>query len=390
MGPGILRPRAGGRRSVRGEGARQRARVHGAPAAGALPALCARGPRRRRRRAGGLATHRGEPLGGDGRARPAGAHAAGPARRGRARVPPAAAAGGLRRARWLADRLEGAARRRGAARPGGRGRAPCARPRPGPDRGLRGQADRLEGGRPAAGGLAARGGARCPTRGSASWASAPTATRSARCVEALAAADLDGAARDRGARAGARGRPGGRARLPDRVPRLPRRATRRDAYLARRARPRRRGCTSPAASSTTTCPAPARLRGAGRAEHVPRGVRHGGRRGGRLRGAAALGRALRAWRRSPPRWPSALEPPLRPLLSFERGPGAVEEIAEQAGRAGSRCRPPTERARAPPRWPIWRGATYGWESVAEGVIAAARAARGAAASGVAVGVPASQ
>ena len=66
----------------------------------------------------------------------------------------------------------------------------------------------------------------------------------------------------------------------------------------------------------------------------------------------------------------ALDEPLRALLSFERGPGAVEEIAGKlvrwltldalgagAGR-GARC-PRTARRR------------YGWESVAEGVIAAA-------------------
>ncbi|HYH58859.1 MAG TPA: glycosyltransferase family 4 protein [Thermoleophilaceae bacterium] len=66
----------------------------------------------------------------------------------------------------------------------------------------------------------------------------------------------------------------------------------------------------------------------------------------------------------------AVEPELAPLLEFARGPGAVEEIAaklvrwltlEPGRRAGARASL-SELARA----------RYGWESVAEGVIAASR------------------
>ena len=69
MGPGDPGPGARGPGPVRGEGPRQRARVHGAAAPRALPALRAGGRARRPGRAGGLAAHRGEPLGGAGRAR---------------------------------------------------------------------------------------------------------------------------------------------------------------------------------------------------------------------------------------------------------------------------------------------------------------------------------
>ena len=89
-GPRDPRSRAGRARSLRGQGPRQRAGVHGAPAPRALPALRAGGRQGRLGRAGGLAPHRREPLGGARRrARAAGAHAAGPARGRRARVPPA-------------------------------------------------------------------------------------------------------------------------------------------------------------------------------------------------------------------------------------------------------------------------------------------------------------
>ena len=83
--------------------------------------------------------------------------------------------------------------------------------------------------------------------------------------------------------------------------------------------------------------AAAGLRGAGGAQHVPGGVRHGGRRGGRLRRAAAVGGALRAGRGHRHAGRGAGPEELRPLLSFERGPGAVEEIAVEAGQLALAC-----------------------------------------------------
>ena len=86
----------------------------------------------------------------------------GPARGGRARVPPGVgrprAAGG---AAWRA-----ATPRPGAGRPGAADALRSLDPAHGPDRQLRGQADRLEGGRPAAGRVAAGGGRACPRRAS--------------------------------------------------------------------------------------------------------------------------------------------------------------------------------------------------------------------------------
>jgi glycosyltransferase involved in cell wall biosynthesis len=65
----------------------------------------------------------------------------------------------------------------------------------------------------------------------------------------------------------------------------------------------------------------------------------------------------------------ALDPELAPLLSFERGPGAVEEIAAKL--ASWLCLPAAERERASAALADLARRTYGWESVAEGVIAAA-------------------
>ena len=50
----------------------------------------------------------------------------------------------------------------------------------------------------------------------------------------------------------------------------------------------------------------------------------------------------------------ALEPDLRDLLSFERGPGAVEAIAERAGALAVAARRASASGRPPP-WPSWRG-----------------------------------
>jgi glycosyltransferase involved in cell wall biosynthesis len=65
----------------------------------------------------------------------------------------------------------------------------------------------------------------------------------------------------------------------------------------------------------------------------------------------------------------ALDPELAPLLSFERGPGAVEEIASKLVEWLSL--PASERERASASLAALARRTYGWESVAEGVIAAA-------------------
>ena len=66
----------------------------------------------------------------------------------------------------------------------------------------------------------------------------------------------------------------------------------------------------------------------------------------------------------------ALEPDLRPLLSFERGPGAVEEIAAKL--TAWLSTPPAERDRASAALSDTARRLYGWEAVAEGVIAAAQ------------------
>ena len=66
----------------------------------------------------------------------------------------------------------------------------------------------------------------------------------------------------------------------------------------------------------------------------------------------------------------ALPAELRPLLSFEVGPGAVEEIAAKL--VDWLALDPAERERARRRWPRGRPGRYSWESVAEGVIAAAQ------------------
>jgi glycosyltransferase involved in cell wall biosynthesis len=65
----------------------------------------------------------------------------------------------------------------------------------------------------------------------------------------------------------------------------------------------------------------------------------------------------------------ALDPELRSLLSFERGPGAVEEIAEKL--VAWLTLPEQERERAAAALAGVARETYSWESVAEGVIAGA-------------------
>ena len=65
-----------------------------------------------------------------------------------------------------------------------------------------------------------------------------------------------------------------------------------------------------------------------------------------------------------------LEPELRPLLSFARGPGAVEEIAAKL--VAWLTLPAADRERAAAALSSVARERYGWEAVAEGVIAAAQ------------------
>jgi len=66
----------------------------------------------------------------------------------------------------------------------------------------------------------------------------------------------------------------------------------------------------------------------------------------------------------------SVEPEIRSLLSFQRGPGAVQEIAEKL--VGALRLAPGQRARAAQSLSAEARRRYGWESVAEGVIAAAQ------------------
>jgi hypothetical protein len=66
----------------------------------------------------------------------------------------------------------------------------------------------------------------------------------------------------------------------------------------------------------------------------------------------------------------ALEPELRPLLSFDVGPGAVEQIA--ANLIAWLTLDPATRERAWAALAAEAARRYSWETVAEGVIAAAQ------------------
>ena len=142
--------------ALRREDPRQRARVHGAPAPAS--ASCPTRSRASAARAGVLvgSRHTAESrCGGAGRRAGAPrAHAPRPAGRGRPHVPPAASR------TWSGSRLARPAARPWGGEAGAADALARARPAPGPDRELRGQADRLEGRGPAAGRLAAGGGAR--------------------------------------------------------------------------------------------------------------------------------------------------------------------------------------------------------------------------------------
>jgi hypothetical protein len=67
---------------------------------------------------------------------------------------------------------------------------------------------------------------------------------------------------------------------------------------------------------------------------------------------------------------AAVDEPVRPLLSFERGAGAVEEIAAKLGTWLAMDPAERERARAALSGEARR--RFGWEGVARGVIAAAQ------------------
>ena len=118
-------------------------------------------------------------------------------------------------------------------------------------------------------------------------------------------------------------------------------------YPAPSARPRRVG--RPARPRRARRPA-ARHRGDGGAEHVPRGVRDGRRRGGRLRLAAGRGAPLRARRgRGDARGgrPRGGAAAARLRARARRGAGARRRRGGLAGGARGRCAPPPAR-----RW--WR------------------------------------
>src|ERR687896_103354 len=144
---------------------------------------------------------------------------------------------------------------------------------------LDGLADRLESGEAATWG---------GERGAARDRGVRHLPRGARPVRRGAASPRHrGPARRRRARPGARGRP---ARGAEASGELPRQGGRRLARGgARRSRP---GPTPRPARARRPPRAAARLRGPGDAQHLPGGFRDGRRRGGRVRGAAAVGRPL--------------------------------------------------------------------------------------------------
>ena len=166
-------------------------------------------------------------------------------------------------------------------------------------------------------------------------------------------------ARDRRARARARGRPARRAALPARLPRQ----RRGRGVAARRPAGRRADPLHRAPRVRRPAEPGARLRGAGDAEHLPRGLRDGGRRGRGLRRAAAVGWALRHGRghglagpgaargscarccpsrSAPARW--SRSPP-----SWWPGSRSTPASANAPGRRWPSRRPPTSPGRAWPR-----------------------------------------
>ena len=163
----------------------------------------------------------------------------------------------------------------------------------------------------------------------------------ARGRSASAAAPSAGLPRDRRRRLLGRGPRPARARRPHRAPR------------ARRAR-------AP----------PGRLRGAGLPQHLPRGLRDGGRRGGGVRRAADLRRALRRRRRSARCWPTRCRRRRAGGCRSAIDDGAVRAIATRV-RAWLEA---PEDVRAATRAALVATARerFSWEGVAAGVVAAAQ------------------
>ena len=317
----------------------------------------------RARRARRLAPHRRVAVRGDAGRRPARAHPAGPAGRRRRRVPPARR---RRRRRRGADRAAGGQRgrrRRGRLRPRrerGRERAAQAGSRPRPPRVLHRQAHRLQGHRPAAGGVAA--GSRGP----------PGGHRLRRLPRRPGGpAGRARRRRPRGACARSR-RPGASSRAA---------RERRCAICwpssrppTRSTGPRRATCASascsPGAWSTTSWRRcwPAARRSSSRAPS-PRPT---GWWPPRRRPAACCPSrpGTRARRRSARCWRPPCRRPARGWLSFPIDDGAVRAIAE---RVTAWLRAPDElRAATRAALVATAHARFSWEGVAGGVIAAAQ------------------
>ena len=138
--------------------------------------------------------------------------------------------------------------------------------------------------------------------------------------------DLEDAREVAAAGARARGRPARRAAPPGGLPRRPRGRAPGEYLKAAAGIGRARALHRPARARGPAGPA-ARLRGAGHAQHVPRGVRHGGRRGAPPAARCRSRRPTPGMAEVTATLAPALEEPLRPLLSFEVGPEAVEQIA---------------------------------------------------------------
>ena len=312
MGPVILaRALAGTGVPVRGEGPRQRARVHGQAAPERFLPLRAGGAGRRARRARGLAAHRREPVGGHGRPRAAAAHAARPAGRRRRGVPAAASASAARErferpgraagAAWRALRPRRTARRSRATRPRRRRALAQVDARARAARRLRRQADRA----PRASSCCWPRGrsccARIRTRGCWSSASGRGGTGWRRSRGALDAGDLDAARGDPRPRTGAScpsWPPSSPRPAPDYADRRTRRG--RADHVDGPARPRRAGRGPARPPRRWSRRAPSRRRSgwspprARPAERCP------------------SSRATRAWPRCPRRWPRGSRRPRAP------------------------------------------------------------------------------
>ena len=115
----------------------------------------------------------------------------------------------------------------------------------------------------------------------------------------------------------------------------------------------------------------ARRRRPGDAEHLPGGVRDGRRRGRGLRGAAGLGRSLRACGRSRGALAEAVARARRAAARFAVGRRARSRRSPSASTAGWRCRAGA-RARSGRRWRRGCTSSGAGSGSREGVIAASR------------------